>query len=36
MDWKIGFSSPAAPSAKVFSGLPDPSRATIGMPITIW
>ena len=36
MATKLAFSSPAAPSARVFSGLPDPSRATIGTPITIW
>ena len=33
--YELASSSPAAPCARVFSGLPDPSRATIGRPITI-
>src|SRR6202167_4945783 len=36
MATKLAFSSPAAPWANVFSGLPELLRATMGTPITIW
>src|SRR5665213_4446234 len=36
MATKLAFSLPAAPWASVFSGLPEPLRATMGTPITIW